>query len=94
MCNESYTLMKQNGVYVCVHNDTFVENVAQSPTFFKGYINQCSQQDTCVNYYVGGISSTLSRLFSCHVCTFKDMIPFVSVNTTLAQNNNAVIESI
>lgn len=81
--------MKQDAAYNCVEIASFTESVAGNPNFFKGYIDQCQADTQCANKYYGGLSQELSRLFSCHVCTLTDNIPFSSIRSPI--NNNTLV---
>lgn len=48
---------------------------------FPGYIEKCTLNEDCQEVYLGGLTGTLERLFSCHVCKQEGYIPFVSVRT-------------
>lgn len=57
-----------DNVPTCVSNQELKQEEISTPTFYPGYMEECTLNEQCREEYLGGLTGSLERLFSCHLC--------------------------
>ena len=57
-----------DGVPTCVSDEDLEQEETATPTFYPGYMENCTLNEQCREDILGGLPGTLERLFSCHLC--------------------------
>lgn len=65
----------------CVPETNLKQTEIPAPTFYPGYLTECTRNEDCRDSYLSGLTGPLERLFSCHICKQEGYIPFTSVRT-------------
>ena len=91
---ENYTYLNSEWNKTCPKISTFEkENIIGSPPkYFKAYIENCINNEECLPDYLNGISVELQKYFSCHKCSDKSKIPFVSIQGGVNTNENTGLQ--